>query len=107
VMTGGIRRRPRRLKQRRAPAPPADEPKDFADVFSEPGPSADHDLLLDGSADHDLLLDGDDEEASPAMFAEPTPGEPTPGEPAPDEPAPDEPTPDGPERSATERDSGD
>jgi hypothetical protein len=106
VMTGGIRRRPRRLKQRRAPAPPADEPKDFADVFSEPG-----------SADHDLLLDVDDEEASPAMFAEPTPGEPTPGEPTPGEPAPDEPapagpapdepTPDGPERSATERDSGD
>jgi Family of unknown function (DUF6350) len=103
VMTGGIRRRPRRLKQRRAPAPPADEPKDFADVFSEPVHSADHDLLLDGD---------DDEEAFPAMFAEPTPGEPAPDEPAsdeptPGEPAPDEPTPDGPEHSATERDSGD
>jgi hypothetical protein len=100
-MTGGIRRRPKRLKQRRAPAPLADEPKDFADVFSEPG-----------SADHDLLLDVDDEEASPAMFAEPAPDEPTPGEPGPDEPAPDgpehdEPAPDGPEHSATERDSGD
>jgi hypothetical protein len=107
VMTGGIRpirlRRPTRHKPKRAPpapamgAPPAcgGEPKDFADVFSEPG----------HPADHDLLLDGDDEEA--AVFAEPTLGDPTPDEPTPGEPVPDEPAPDGPEHTATERDSGD
>jgi uncharacterized protein DUF6350 len=107
VMTGGIRpirlSRPRRPKPKRAPPPPAvgappacgGEPKDFADVFSEPG----------HPAEHDLLLDGDDEEA--AVFAEPTLGDPTPDEPTPGKPVPDEPAPDGPEHSATERDSGD
>ncbi len=60
AMTGGIRRRPRRPKSKRVPAPPVDEPKDFADAFAEPGPAAEHDLLLD------------DEEA----FAEPTLAEP-------------------------------
>ncbi|GBG39998.1 cell division protein PerM [Mycobacterium montefiorense] len=97
VMTGGISRRPRRPKSKRAPAPPAGgapparggEPKDFADVFSEPEPAAEHDLLPD------------DEEA----FTEPTLAEPMPGEPAFDEPTPHPPAPD--ERAPDERDSGD
>jgi hypothetical protein len=33
-MAGGIRRRPRRLKP--APAPAAEEPADFAELFDEP-----------------------------------------------------------------------
>lgn len=108
VMTGGIRpikfRRPRRPQQKRAPAPAAEEPKDFADVFTEPEPEP--------AGGDDLLLD--DEEAF--MFAEPTPDEPLLGEPLPGEPAFDEPGseapepasgPDEPEHSGTERDSGD
>ena len=98
VMTGGVRpirlRRPKRPNPKRA-SPPADDPKDFAEVFSEPG----------HSADHDLLLDGDDEEA--AVFAESRLSDPTVDEPTPGEPAPNEPAPDGPEHSATERESGD
>jgi hypothetical protein len=97
VMTGGIRRRPWRPKPKRAPAPRADGPKDFADVFAEPGPSA----------DHDLLLDGDDDEVASAASGEPMFDEPLPGEPMFDEPAPGEPPVEEPERSATERDSGD
>ena len=46
VMAGGIRRRPRRLKRKPTPAPPADEPKDFAGLFTEPDDSADDDALL-------------------------------------------------------------
>lgn len=101
VMAGGIRpvrfRRPRRPKQKRAPAPPAAEPKDFAEAFSEP-------------AAHDLLLDDAEEFAEPSLDG-PLPGEPVPGEPPPDEPAaaaPEEPEfeagPDEPEHRATERD---
>jgi Family of unknown function (DUF6350) len=99
VMTGGIQpirlRRPRRPKSKRAPVPAAEEPKDFADVFDETGPAAEHDLLLD------------DEEAS--MFAEPTLAEPMPGEPEFDEPTPAGPIPDepAPDERAAERDSGD
>ncbi|ORW71433.1 cell division protein PerM [Mycobacterium saskatchewanense] len=36
VMTGGIRRRPRRPKARPAPPPAAEEPADFAELFDEP-----------------------------------------------------------------------
>jgi Family of unknown function (DUF6350) len=46
VMAGGIRRRPRRLKRKPTPAPPADEPKDVAGLFTEPDDSADDDALL-------------------------------------------------------------
>ncbi|MCV7411426.1 hypothetical protein AWC05_09140 [Mycobacterium florentinum] len=84
VMTGGIRptkfRRPRQAKPKRAPAPRAEEPKDFADVLAEPDPVGEGAPPLD------------DEEAF--MFADPTPAEPMPGEPAFDEPMPDEPAPD-------------
>ncbi|MEE6180011.1 cell division protein PerM [Mycobacterium sp. 050134] len=36
IMTGGIRRRPRRPKPRPAPPPAAGEPADFAELFDEP-----------------------------------------------------------------------
>jgi uncharacterized membrane protein len=48
VMTGGIRLRPRRPKRKRAPAPSADEPKDFAGLFTEPDDAADDDVRLSG-----------------------------------------------------------
>ncbi|WAJ44376.1 DUF6350 family protein [Mycobacterium sp. Aquia_216] len=99
VMTGGIRpirlRRSRRPKSKRAAAPPAEDPKDFAGVFDEAGPAAGHDMLLDA------------EEAS--MFAEPTLAEPMPGDPAFDAPTPGGPTPDepAPDEPAVGRDSED
>jgi hypothetical protein len=97
VMTGGIRPRPRRPKQKRAPVPADVVPKDFADAFEEPGPP-EGELLLEDLLVEDLLVD--DQEATPA-----TPGDPD--EPAPGEPVSDEPATEVTERSATERDSGD
>ncbi len=99
VMAGGIRRRSRRPKPKRAAAPPAAEPQDFAQASSEP-------------AGHDLLLD-DAEEFAETPFDEPFSGEPAPEEPAAEEPAAGEPAaeapepeagPDEPEHRATERD---
>jgi hypothetical protein len=92
VMTGGIRRRPRRPTQKRAPAPPpADEPKDFADAFAEP-------------AEHDLLLD--DEAFTGPLSDEPLLGEPLSDEPPSDEPLPGEPAFDEPENEAPQPESG-
>jgi Family of unknown function (DUF6350) len=54
VMTGGVRRRPRRPRSKRPPASPVDEvvePADFAEPFEEEpgGDSADHEPLDDDS----------------------------------------------------------
>ncbi|SOX55808.1 hypothetical protein MAAFP003_4503, partial [Mycobacterium ahvazicum] len=102
VMAGGVRPvrlgRLRRPKPKRAPVPPAEEPKDFADVFSEP-------------VEHEMFLEDEEEFAEPSLdeppLDEPLPREPLPGEPAFDEPAAGVPEPDEPERSATERDRPD
>lgn len=68
VMSGGIRRRPRRLKTKPAAVPPVEEPADFSDVFDEPGPMAEPD---DSGAGE--LAVGDEDAVSPARPAEPEP----------------------------------
>lgn len=84
VMTGGIRRRPRRAKPKPAPAAAAQEPADFGGLFEEP-----KDLPPDDEFEGEELADV---------------------EPAPDEPVchdHDVPAADEPEPEATERDSDD
>ncbi len=71
VMTGGIRRRLRRPKPRRAPAPPAEEvieelaePADAVDLLAEPAdhdPPGDDDVVIEHGLPGD---DGDDGDAS-------------------------------------------
>ncbi len=78
VMTGGIRRRPRRLKREPAPAAPAEEPSDFASVSDETD---------------DARSEGAEDEIPIAEHATPFDG--------------DDPPPAQPEAGATERDSGD
>ncbi|MGN6336839.1 cell division protein PerM [Mycobacterium sp.] len=78
VMTGGIRRRPRRLKREPAPAAAAEEPSDFASVSDETD---------------DAKSEGAEDEIPIAEHATPFDGEDRP--------------PAQPETGATERDSGD
>jgi hypothetical protein len=101
VMTGGIRRRPRRPK----PASAADEePADFAELFDEEDDQLAEDSddqlaedsadeLLEESADHDAPANGDDAVPSGEVPSDAVPS----GEPAADEPA----------QGTTERDSED
>jgi len=78
VMTGGIRRRPRRLKREPAPAAVAEEPSDFASVSDETDDAKPEDAEDEiPVAEHATPFDGDD------------------------------PPPAQPEAGATERDSGD
>ena len=74
VMTGGIRRRLRRPKPRRAPAPPAEEvieelaePADAVDLLAEPAdhdPPGDDDVVIEHGLPGDDGDDGDDGDAS-------------------------------------------
>ncbi len=81
VMTGGVRRRPRRPKPRPEPVPEAEEPADFAADLE----------------DDALVEDGEEpcgepaEEVEPAEEFEPAADEPAADEPAADEPAVDQP----------------
>lgn len=97
VMSGGIMRRPRRIKPRPAPAAAVEEPADFAGVFDDdrlPEDAEGEDAIPSDSADS-----GD---APPGDVG--APGDPT----EPDAPAGgDAPPPAEPERRASERDSGD
>ncbi|OBB86254.1 hypothetical protein A5760_05960 [Mycobacterium colombiense] len=97
VMSGGIMRRPRRIKPRPAPAAAVEEPADFAGVFDDDRLSEDaegEDAIPSDSADSGDVPPGD-------VGA---PGDPT----EPDAPAGgDAPPPAEPERRASERDSGD
>lgn len=97
VMSGGIMRRPRRIKPRPAPAAAVEEPADFAGVFDDdrlPEDAEGEDAIASDSADS-----GD---APPGDLG--APGDPT----EPDAPAGgDAPPPAEPERRASERDSGD
>jgi len=78
VMTGGIRRRPRRLKREPAPAAAAEEPSDFASVSDETDDAKPQDAEDEiPMAEHATPFDGDDPPPAP------------------------------PEAGATERDSGD
>ncbi len=70
VMTGGIRRRPRRTKPKPAPAAAAEDPADFAGLFEEPGDLPPEDELAGeerGDVDPapDVLVDDDDDVPSP------------------------------------------
>ncbi|CAM4088903.1 DUF6350 domain-containing protein [Mycobacterium senriense] len=104
VMSGGIMRRPRRIKPRRAPVPAVEEPADLAGVFDDrlPDGAEGDDAIPADSADSGDMPAGDGGDvpaedvvasADPADADAPADG---------DVPAPAEP-----ERGAPERDSGD
>jgi hypothetical protein len=70
VMTGGIRRRPRRTKPKPAPAAAAEEPADFAGLFAEPEDLPPDDELAGeepGDVDPapDVLVNDDDDAPLP------------------------------------------
>jgi hypothetical protein len=97
LMSGGVSRRPRRLKARPAPAAAAEEPANSTGVFdddrsSEDAPREDA-ILLEPAGE--TPADSTDSRDPPADSAEP------------DAPLDDEPAPAGPEPGAAERDSGD
>jgi Family of unknown function (DUF6350) len=65
MMTGGIRRRPRRTKPKTAPAAAAEEPADFSGLFEEPEDLPPDDELsgeepADAEPAPDVLVNGDD-----------------------------------------------
>ncbi|TAM71605.1 MAG: hypothetical protein EPN51_06210 [Mycobacterium sp.] len=94
VMSGGITRRPRRLKTKPAPAAPAEEPADFADVFDEREPEADEPEPLAEPDEPKPIAEPDE----PEPLAEPDEPEPTAAE---RDPGAGEPEP-----TAAERDPG-
>jgi len=74
VMSGGVTRRPRRLRTKPAPAAPAEEPADFADVFDEPEPLAERDEP-ESLAEHDEPESLAEDEESESTAAERNPGD--------------------------------
>ena len=69
VMAGGIRR------PRPAPAPPADEPADFAELFEEPDDEVPDDSAASDSGDHDASTDDGDTALELSPDDEPPPSE--------------------------------
>jgi hypothetical protein len=96
VMSGGVRRRPRRVKARPAPAAAAEEPADLAGVLDDDRPP--EDAAGEDAIPVDPAADAPDDSAGPDAPVDSA---------EPDAPVDDdEPPPAAPEPGATERDSG-
>jgi hypothetical protein len=97
VMSGGVRRRPRRIKARPSPAAAGEEPAEFTGVFDDERESD------DATGEDAIPVDPADEAPADAVDS----ADPADDSVEPDAPVDDEPPPAQPEPGATERGSGD